>query len=521
MKLPCSGIMTRAPLLLVAVALICGILIGGCVLSFPSSDFFLFGTGLLVGLFILLLLAWKYRALVSGLLCFLPFVGIGWLASVLHQPPEQQAWPSSDKVYRGIVTEMSLRQKGVNCIIFVTSMKKEDKWVSVNRRVSASISFFGLQDVKVGNALLFKAKIKRLDNGGKKYEGYVRWLKRKGVEGSAFLKHCLVLPEEVAESDIRQMSLSRRLVLTGLRIRTQLSHYYDFLDLSEEDDAAVMRALTLGDKSELSPDLKKTYALTGCSHVLALSGLHLGVLEGIFLIVLYRLRRNRKIMRAGALFSIAFIWGFVWMTGWSISLQRAAWMSTLWTLGMMRRCQTNSLSNLGGAACLLLIIDPNCVEDIGFQLSFLSVVSILLIVPPLHGYMLKVPKLLRWVVDLCAVSLAAQIGTLPLVVYYFGNIAVYGMFSSLVAIPCAYLLLGGGWLFILANVIGVSVACLGKLLGVTVHVMNQTLGVLSQYPCSVIQITSLAWWEVVLVYVCIGFVYAVVSAKLQGRRLLG
>lgn len=254
------------------------------------------------------------------------------------------------------------------------------------------------------------------------------------------------------------------------------------------DELAILSALTLGDKSLLHASVSRLFSETGTSHVLALSGLHLGILFSLFnLLVLRRLRRGVWFVSANVL-CVAALWLFVYMVGAPLSLLRAAWMFTLMQLGScLRRTQNASLNNLSFAALAILLVSPLSLFDVGFQLSFTAVCSIILMhqyvwqrIPfpvwnyfdPVLGNLDKArsrgisrARLLRLRLGQCAnavwlkaifpfiaVSLSAQLGTAPLVVYYFHLISPYALLANVIVVPAAYLLLAGSLLFFLVPV---------------------------------------------------------------------
>lgn len=471
----------------------------------------------------------RWRDNLTALCFYLPFVFIGLLAYSLHTFPSQPLSPTTNVSltnpspdaplsstvpfspdaaspisFRGVVMEVTRTQHSVRCFLLVTATKPANKWLSANRLIAVCLPDSSQQSVEAGDALLFHGRIHPLVCRPEtpSYD-YMRWLQRMGTDGIVYVNRVLLLPDETVAQDMAAIGWTKRLQWRAVRIRSMLSRCYDRLDLPNED-LAVLKAMTLGDKSRLTPAMKLRFNHTGCSHVLALSGLHLGILMGIVFLAIHRLKRSRTAMAAGCLAALMLIWGFAWVTGMSVSLQRAAWMCTLWVLGIMRQRRTEGLTTLCLAACLLLLADPDCVEDVGFQLSFVSVGFILLTVPPIDRWLRSLPSLLHGVADIGAVGLVAQTGTLPLVVYHFGNIPTYALLSGFIAIPCAYVLLCSGWLYLTTCVAGCPLVLLGKATGYTAHLLNSSLDMLSQLPMAVIKVPSVAWWQVVIVYLCMG-----------------
>ena len=165
----------------------------------------------------------------------------------------------------------------------------------------------------------------------------------------------------------------------------------------EGDAYAVVAAMALGDKSALTKELKDVYSLTGASHVLALSGLHLGIIY-MLLSLLVRGRRWRMLSQ---LFLIISIWGFVFLVGMSMSVVRAAIMLSVYALLSLGHRDKMSVNTLAFTAIVMLMVNPMSLFDVGFQLSFMAVFSILVWYPLFEGLIpqpfLMSHRSVRWI----------------------------------------------------------------------------------------------------------------------------
>ena len=182
------------------------------------------------------------------------------------------------------------------------------------------------------------------------------------------------------------------------------------------DELAVLSALTVGDKEELSEHIIETYSVAGASHVLALSGLHIGFISALLLFFLSPLwNRWRGLKPLLLLMVIVFLWGFAFLTGLSPSVIRAVIMCSFWLLStLFSACGKMALNTLGATAFLMLLLKPVWLFDVGFQLSFSAVAAILLLQPGLYGLVSVKNTVLRKIWGLATVSVAAQVGTAPL-----------------------------------------------------------------------------------------------------------
>jgi competence protein ComEC len=203
------------------------------------------------------------------------------------------------------------------------------------------------------------------------------------------------------------------------------------------DAYAVVAAMALGDKSALTHDLKDTYSRTGASHVLALSGLHLGIIYTLLSMLVV----GRRWQTVTQVIMIISIWAFVFLVGMPTSVVRAAVMLTVYALLALGHRRRMSVNTLAFTAIAMLLVSPRALFDVGFQMSFMAVFCILLFVPlflrPVSARYLMTHRLARWLLSMVAVSVAAQIGVAPLIAYYFGRFSCYFLLTNFIVIPAA------------------------------------------------------------------------------------
>lgn len=206
----------------------------------------------------------------------------------------------------------------------------------------------------------------------------------------------------------------------------------------DQDVQAVVSALTIGEKTDLTPELKAMYSAAGVSHVLALSGLHVGILSCILLWLFYPLtylKHGRKIL---AFLVVCLLWLFAFISGLSSSVVRAVVMYSLYTFASF--CSEERFSGMHSlvlAAFLMLIYNPFFLFDISFQLSFTAVFSILAFYPLFSRWLCIKNCVLRYVWNTLSLSISAQLGTLPFILYYFGSFPTYFLLANLVVVILA------------------------------------------------------------------------------------
>lgn len=318
---------------------------------------------------------------------------------------------------------------------------------------------------------------------------YARFLRRQGISGRAYVAGNRWKVRAMADAEV---SLRLRMA----RYRQSLSAQY-FSHLGTEE-AAIAAAMSLGDKRSLDAAQRQSFSATGVSHVLALSGLHLGILFSLYSLLFVNRLPSRRGRVFASLVGVALLWGFALLVSFPLSLVRATVMFTLWQLSVVLYGERSSLNNLALAALLILLFSPASLFDIGFQLSFTSVFFILLLTPHIpRPRWLRRSRLLPLVYGWLTVSIVAQIGTGPLVAYYFHTIPLVGLLGNLLAIPLAYVILGLALVFFL---IPGFQGLMATLLGWCIRFLTGAVGWMSAWPYSHIKAYP-HWAEVMVCYV--------------------
>ena len=200
--------------------------------------------------------------------------------------------------------------------------------------------------------------------------------------------------------------------------------------------AAMAQGLLLGDKQGMSYQLKKAFSATGSMHILAVSGLHVGILYGIWLVVgrlFFPVGRYALVCR---LFVAALgVWGFAFVAGLSASVIRASILCTLLVISKWLDRRGNLYNSLAAAALLILLIDPQALYSLSFQLSFLAVLGISCLYNPLYSLLPSLQKLLRPIWAIICVSLAAQVAVFPLLLYHFQLVSLIFPLTNVLLIP--------------------------------------------------------------------------------------
>lgn len=205
--------------------------------------------------------------------------------------------------------------------------------------------------------------------------------------------------------------------------------------LPEGDELAVLRALSIGDKSSLTRDLRSSFRDSGAMHLLALSGLHVGLVYALLRWLLAPLGGHQAARLFRSAVILLSLWTYALITGMSASISRAVLMITFYELSGYLSGDRDGLSALAGSALLLMLFRPESPRDIGFQLSYTAVLSILLFYPRLSRCLQTRSRLLQKVWELLSVSICCQATCGVLAWMYFGSFPRYFLLTTLLAIP--------------------------------------------------------------------------------------
>lgn len=252
--------------------------------------------------------------------------------------------------------------------------------------------------------------------------------------------------------------------------------------IPDKNAAGLAAALLIGYRQELDPAISQSYSNTGVVHIIAISGMHLALIGWLLQQIFFPFQKNRITQLLSQLLMIAIIWLFSLLAGATPSVLRAALSFSIGTAGIFFERKPNSLNSLFAAGFFLLLLQPLWIWDLGFQLSFLAVLSILLFGRTLQRISSKVPKWLNHPVQLIAVTIAAQVLTLPFTLYYFHQFPASFLLSNLIAIPLSTCIL-----YVLITILCLGfIPAMGIVLGQSatylIQLMNQLIQWIEKLP---------------------------------------
>lgn len=253
-----------------------------------------------------------------------------------------------------------------------------------------------------------------------------------------------------------------------------------------EDNRArqIANALLIGQKKDLEKEISEAYATAGAMHILAVSGLHVGIIYGFFFLWVkpYRLVVKQRALYLSGI--ILLIWCYALLTGMSPSVMRSATMFTIIALAQIKSRSPSIFNAIAFSALLLLLFDPLLVFSVGFQLSYCALLGILLIQPLIVKLWMPPWKVLDYCWQITSVGIAAQLATFPLSAMYFGIFPTYFMLSNLVAIPGAFLIMSVGVPYMLFSSVPYLSVGLGWATELLIRWMNALIVGIQYLPAS-------------------------------------
>ena len=341
----------------------------------------------------------------------------------------------------GIIIDNPVSYPGKNILTVRTLRKIENgAYIPVNGLIRlvipADLNF------SYGDFIRFHSELKKISSfknpGGFDYE---RYLNRQGIYATGFIANeagIILLRENAASYAILKLE----------RFRLYLKKI--IYDHAPSPQREIIEAMTIGNQQNIPAETRDNFNKTGTSHILSISGLHIGMVAAaayFFMIIILKsseylmLKFNIIKMAALAAFFLVIIYAAI--AGMGVTVVRSALMALVFLIALIAGKQRDIYNTLAVAALIILIISPEALFDISFQLSFMAVLAIIYIVPKFSGITpLQLGMLPRWLRSIfhylyisVLVCLAATIGTLPLIIFYFNRVSSVTIIANLVAVP--------------------------------------------------------------------------------------
>lgn len=417
------------------------------------------------------------------------FILLGYLSIETVFPKKNDFLTVGPNYYIGTVVQQLNTGKtwSTNLVRLDAGKNKANKWKKTNEKVLL-LTENGTTVINQNDVILFQTDFKEISipNNPGEFNAQMYW-QSKGVRYQGF-----------GTSD--QIKLMKAVPLGWFDNLLEISRNYSSKILDKwvgKNDAPLIKAILLGDKSDLDTETKRIFTNTGAMHMLAVSGMHIGLivvlLAGIFKLIFFHRARIFALW-----IMIVLLWFYAFLTGFSASVTRAVVMFTILIFAQLMRRGYHPINSLSIAAFFILLWDPMAIFDIGFQLSFLAMAGIFAVYPMLENVIVFKQKWLNNTWQGTAIGLASQVFTVPVSVYYFSQFPNYFILTNFgvmlfsgVMLGLAIALLAVGKIALLSLPVGWFLALSSTLLVSFIAFVEMIPGALS------VGFTPSLWWVLV------------------------
>lgn len=476
---------TSYPFLKITSAFIIGILINESFECNKLSCYFLI---LIIVIFFLFhtysLLRYKLYSgnILFGATGFLSFVLLGYIsaqASFQNNRPILSADTFCEATFYTAVinSKPASTPKMTKFQVNIEHVKINNRWIPINTGAILYFKNNAGNGFKYGDRLLIKGYPKFLENQKNPHAfDYALYLQRRGIYLNDFISGSdYVLTNENHNASPKYLNL-------------YIGDYFEEIlskNISSDRELNMIKAMLLGRREEITPEMKYVYASSGTAHILAVSGLHIGIIYFIISTLVSFLKKGKlRLIYFGV--TLFGIWSFAFITGLSPSVQRASIMISFIIIADLFRRKSSIYNTILASAFFILLYAPNLIFSVSFQLSYAAVFGIIFLYNKIYNLIFVNNRFLRFLWQITVLSLSAQIATFPITIYYFNQFPLMFPLTNLVAIPTAMAAIGGGLLILVSSPLETVSGLLGKLLEGWVFIYNEILIAISSFPIAAV-----------------------------------
>lgn len=406
-----------------------------------------------------------------------------------------------------VTSDPEPKENNVRCTGEIIGVLRDSSWTETNAGVMLYLKRNpDAEKVAYGDELLVNSGVtlpSPVMNPGE--FDYAGWLHRKGIGFVCFAKDEWSLNGHTEDSWIKARALELRNYFKARLVESGLSG----------QELAVSEALLLGQSSEIDPQLLASYSASGTLHVLSVSGMHVALVFVVLLKILAPLEKRRKGQWVSFAIQFFVIWFYAFLTGMSPSVLRAVTMLSVIIAGRMMKRKAHLLNTLAASAIILLIGDPMLLQDAGFLLSYCAVAGIVIVQPLIEHWWTPRSKLVKPLWGLTSVTLAAQLFTFPLGLYFFNQFPTWFILTNLVVIPLSTICLYAGLFLLVISWWKWAASLFAIIFGFLISLLNSSVSLTEFMPASVIETSSWRGIEIVFLYGFIIFILFAFHLKIR------
>jgi len=472
---PVLKLVKSIPFARLVTALIAGILVQWYAKPglIPANSAFLISLLLWI-LFLFMPLHTRYRfRWLNGMLLLLTVAATGailcWQKDIRHHPLWAGKLINDSSILIVTLQEPPvIKPKSYKAIAAINAIRINNRWQSTTGNLLIYLKKDSTSaKLEYGSQIILHRKLQAITNSGNPGAfDYQRYCLFQDINYQAYLQEKDYLPLAGNNGNTFQRYLFY--IRDGvIRILRQ--------SIPGNKEQGVAEALLIGYRNDLDKELVQAYSNTGVVHIIAISGMHLGMIYGLLYWLLEKFRQKKILRILRPLIMLAVLWLFTLLAGAAPSILRSAVMFSFIILGEALNRKSSIYNTLAASAFCLLAWNPFMLWDVGFQLSYAAVLSIVIFMRPIYYLIYIKNKALDKLWEMTAITMAAQLLTLPFVVYTFHQFPLLFFITNLAAVPLSTIILYGELLLILLNFIKVVAAIIGKILYGLLWCMNSVI----------------------------------------------
>lgn len=476
----------KAPFLRLLPFLIIGILVQSYIPISTIIYWIIFAIGIVL-YFIYSLSSFNWKAQyqwITGLATVLLLVSIGALIMYYNDVRNKPSWyghtyQAGDTIIGRFVEPLTQKNKSYKTQIVIEGIVHNGCIQSTTGNVLVYIdNKIQVNNFLLGSTCLLSSTLQQIKGTGNPAAfDYSDYCSRQGLFHQTFVRN----------NQYALLKTDAKISWLDQLIFNQQQHIVQLLKQYIPQPAqGIAEALLIGYKEDLDKDLVQAYSNTGVVHIIAISGLHLGVIYALLLLLLKPFARFKITRWINPIIILIGLWMFSWLSGASPSVLRSAVMFSCIVLGQTFNKQTSIYNNLAASAFLLLAYNPYYLWDAGFQLSYAAVFSIVVGMKNVYHLIYIKQKWLDYIWKFNAVTLSAQLFTLPFVLYHFHQFPNYFLFSNWIAVPLSSIILIGEIILICFAWLSPVATLIGKITGWLIVQLNHYIQWLNDLPGSIV-----------------------------------
>lgn len=404
----------------------------------------------------------------------------------------------------GVIKEVLSKEEGYEkYILDLEKIKHKGKVYVIDEKITYNI--YGSTDIEAGDRIIGELSIKEPNrNTNPKLFNYRLHLQSKNIFATASSK----------DYNVKVLNRDNLNLVEKVSIKVKKDIVRSLDTSLKPENSNILKSIILGDDSFLDEDYIKNFRKLGLSHILAVSGLHIGVIFGtiIFILDLFKIHRRNSMM-----ISIAIIWFYACLIGFPPSVLRSSLMFSFLTIGNLSFSRYDSVNTVSLSGFLMLLYRPLWIFSVGFQLSFTATFAILIFMPQMNRIIKIKNKSLK---SALVIILTAQLGVLPISLYYFNEMQTLSIISNLIVAPVLTVGIIIGFLIVLSSAISIKISILIGVLG------NFILNIVNTMTIFLSKMTSLNIWtsspsliEIFFYYLAIFILLEIIDIKKMNKNI--